>query len=159
MSINSVLPEKVAEAFKKSGRGWLVEHSSAAQILTQTTRDLGEFADEYQRRFGERPDPFALLDEIPHKGRAFFQVFVGTPITLDMRILIWRLLLGVELLAIRLDYKREGDFELVVALETHKGEREEYRSTNAWDFRVLRQVGLLSVDGQAILDGFFAFAQ
>jgi hypothetical protein len=119
-------------------------------------QEIDEFVTAYARRFHLTPEPFRLLQENPTKAAAFFQSFVGPPHSLDIRLLIWHLLAGANIVSVRLTYEKGGECGFVVRTETPYGEPEEFVSNDVWDFRLFRHIGLLGIDDRAILDGYYA---
>ena len=91
--------DQLKAALQTAGSGWLLDYwgGDAEKRLDQILVELNAFAAEYEQRFGEKPEPLALLHQDQHKGKAFFQAdtFVAS---VDMKILIWRILLGCEIL-------------------------------------------------------------
>ena len=151
---------KIADAFERSGCGWILKYPDRKEILAGVAQQIGEFISEYSRRFKETPDPFALLDQNPPNGAAFFQAFSGAKLSLDMRIMIWRMLLGSEILAVQFHYTRDQDAELRISIRSPYGDPEpDYCSKNLWDFAVLRHLGILTVNGNPVLDGYYALRQ
>lgn len=156
-AVNKTDPADVAAAFEKSGCGWVLKYVDRQQLLESVAQEIDEFRSEYNRRYRETPDPFLLLRENPLKAAAFFQAFTGARISLEMRILIWRILLGSEILAVHFDYAKDRgtDFRVVIRAP-YGGDREEYSSNSLWDSAILRHLGILAVGGQPTLYGYYA---
>ena len=155
-------PAQIEEAFKNTDCEWILDDSATSaadrgKLLIAVAAEIDEFCDEYEKRFAERPDPFDLLAENRDKGAAFFEMFSGPPLSVDMRILIWRILRGLEIRTIELNYdKREKKFAARIVIGTRDGDDEVYRSDHPWDFTLLRHLGMLTIDGRLVLDGYFA---
>lgn len=147
---------QVADAFERTGCGWILADPQKDRILAAVAREIDEFVAAYARRFHVTPEPFRLLQDNPTKAAAFFQSLVGPPHSLDIRLLIWHLLTGADIVSVRFTYARGGESTLVVQTETPYGEPAEFTSTSAWDFRLFRHIGLLGMNDRAILDGYYA---
>src|SRR5437899_13098459 len=97
---------QVKKAIEDAGESWLFSYwgADSERHLDGVRAQLTEFLDEYERRFGERPDPFTLLQTDPYKGKAFFQndTFM---VSVEMKILIWRILLGGEIVGVNFEYE------------------------------------------------------
>jgi hypothetical protein len=147
---------QVAEALEGTGCGWVLTDPQKDRILTGVAREIDEFVAAYAHRFHVTPEPFNLLQDNPTKAAAFFQAFVGPPHSLDIRLLIWHLLAGAEIVSVHFAYERRGESRLVVRTETPYEEPAQFVSNDVWDFRVFRHIGLLGIDNHAILDGYYA---
>ena len=149
---------RVKQALERSGYDWLFRFwgKTEDRNLDRIRADLKKFADEYRRRFGERPDPFDLLEVNPAKGAAFFH-----PDTLaasvDLKIAVWRILYGWEPVRVEFRYEAGKPTFLKVVLRPPYGhDEEEYASDHYADFRVLRHLGVGGVNDQLHLDGYYA---
>ncbi len=152
----TITPAQVADAFQRSGCAWILADPQKDRILAGVALEIDEFIAAYARRFRDTPDPFRLLEENPIKGAAFFQSFTGPPHSPDVRLLIWHLLIGAEIVSVNFSYQREGETELLIQTETPYGERAEFVSRSLWDFRLFRHIGILGVGDRPILDGYYA---
>lgn len=146
-------PKDVARAFKLSGCSWVLHMVDHTTLLQQAAHEIDEFIETCRARYGEVPDPFSLLEQNPSKGAAFFRIFVGVPITLDIRVLVWRLLLGASICSFSLQYRRGQQPQIRVELEEEHGRP--FESHSLWDFQALRNLGVLAIDGTPILDGYY----
>lgn len=157
-AVNKTNPADVAEAFEKSGCGWVLKYTDRQRLLDSVAQEIDAFLSEYNQRFKETPNPFALLNENPPKAAAFFQAFAGARISLEMRIMIWRILLGSDVLEVHFDYSKEKDkgTDFRVVLKPPHGEREEYCSKSLWDSAILRHLGILAIGGNPTLYGYYA---
>jgi hypothetical protein len=155
-AVNKTNPADVADAFEKSGCGWILKYADRQQLLDSVAQEIDEFLLAYERRFDEAPKPFELLKENPPKAAAFFQAFAGARISLEMRIGIWRILLGSEIVEVHFDYSRDQGTDFRVAIQTPYGDREEYSSQSLWDSAILRHLGILAVGGNPTLYGYYA---
>ena len=159
----STEPSEVARAFEMTGGGWVLEMSDRDDIIGQVAREIDEFIAAHKSRFGDEgpSDPFELLEANPSKAAAFFQTFTGATISTEMRVMVWEVLLGADILAVEFDHDRRRGTRLRVTLNSsRRSPREQsYASDNLWDFQIFRHFGLLGVDGVPILDGYYALSE
>ncbi len=148
-------PAQVEAAFGTTGCDWILAQTDRDKILVGVAKEIAELQSEYQRRFGESIDPFSLLTENRTKGSAFFQVFSGPPLSIDFRILVWRLLAGLEIRAVDMSYKSR-DLFIRIVIGQRDGDDEVYESQHPWDFAVLQHLGMLLVSGKLVLEGYYA---
>ncbi|MEO6809385.1 MAG: hypothetical protein ABI353_09775 [Isosphaeraceae bacterium] len=159
MSVTSI-QDRLKIAIMTSGETWLPESPEAVQrqLLDQIAQEIGAFQTEYKKRFGDEPDPFGLLATDPLMGRAFFQMDTLRT-SVEIKIMVWRLLLGCEFRRIHFDYDSDGKTVLTFALKTPYGEEEHYRGEPFRDFGVLRHLGMYATvpDNQFRVQGYYAF--
>ena len=110
---------------------------------------------------GPRLTPEALIEmsaRNPHKVRAFLQV-MGSVASPQILVMVWRILQGMGVAAIRMEYDADGAFHLYVRLSSHRvggTPGEEYESSNIDDSVVLRHLGRVKMGDKGIFDGFYA---
>jgi hypothetical protein len=158
-------PAKVRDALMRTGCESELEMAGekVGEYLVQVVSEIDEFVDEYTRRFGEVPDPFRLLDENPDKATAFFQAVAGSALSLEMRLMIWRVLAGARIVSVDLKYTRLKEARLRIVLNkrpataSENQNEEVFESDNLWDFQLLQHFAMLALNGKPILEGFFAF--
>src|SRR5438477_11872403 len=134
---------QVKQALENAGGSWLFDYwgDDTERHLEGVGAQIAEFADEYERRFGERPDPFLLLQTDLYKGKAFFQSDTFM-VSVEMKILIWRILMGGEIVRVKFDYEIFKQPHFSVILRTLSDEEDPpYVGTGIWDFKVLRHFG------------------
>lgn len=158
MTTHSLDRATVRDALGKTGSGWLLSYwgQDADKHLDKIVAELKGFVQEYRRRFKETPDLFDLVEGNPAKAAAFFQLDTLMA-SREMKIMVWRLLLGGEIAELEFRYKAGADTSFRVQLVSPYGEEETYQSEDASDLRVLRHVGLTGVGGQFALQGYYAF--
>lgn len=157
-------PSTFEETIRDAGEGWLIDSSAppeAAMIQIQQT--LAAVHQEAQRRLGDNAPNISeamLLNEYPRnpqRVKAFLQSLRGTR-SPDMLLMVWRILEGMSVKSIQMNYRQKQTFELEVVLSSPGGEGDEsYTTTNIRDFALLRHVGILEFDGKPIFDGFYLF--
>jgi hypothetical protein len=148
----------VRTALEKTGQDLFLRLWSrdGDQKLRKIAAGLKQFVHEYRRRFKETPDILGLLDENTPKARAFFH-FDTLMASCEMKIMVWRLLMGGEIRAVNFRYRAGKPSSLRVQLQLFSPpwRRETYESTEALDFRVLRHLGLAGEEGQGRLQGYY----
>jgi len=125
-----------------------LDDDGKSAYLKEVAKDIDDFRNEYERRFGEIPDPFEFLKENPQKGAAFVQWIAGEKLSPDVTIMIWRILAGAEILAVNYQYSKDNKSILEIELEPFPENRsgagrELYRSENASDFHLLAEFRML----------------
>ena len=148
----------VRAALEKTGSGWILSYwgQDADKYLDKLVAELKGFVQEYRRRFRETPDLLELVDVNPTKAAAFFQID-ALMASRDMKIMIWRILLGCEISELEFRYKAGEPASFNIRLVSPDGEEEAYQSNDASDVRILRHVGVTGTGGQSILQGYYAF--
>jgi hypothetical protein len=155
--MNTSMPVRLKQALEDSGNAWLLGYwgNDADAMLERAAEDLEAFLLEYERRFGERPDPFAFLQKDRLKAKAFFQLD-ALQASVEMKIMIWRILLGCDIVRVEFRYTQASVMELTATLKTPYEEEEIYRTTQSRDFRVLRHFGATEDNGHLVLQGYYA---
>src|SRR5216683_1251433 len=96
---------RLRKALERTGNTWLLNYwgGESEKQLKKIAKDLEGFQPNYERRFGETPDVLGLAEDNPTKAAAFFHLdtFLASS---EMKILIWRLMLGAEIDQIVLKY-------------------------------------------------------
>src|SRR5262249_36926182 len=97
---------RLKNALQQAGNAWLFRFwgPDEGRNLDRIRRDLEEFCREYEQRFQERPDPFNLLETNPWKGTAFFHADTLIA-SVEMKIVVWRVLMGCEIARIEFKYE------------------------------------------------------
>src|SRR5205823_1752583 len=128
---------RLQEALEKSGNHSLLDFwgTTADRHLKKITSQLEAFAREYKRRFKDVPDFFGLLDTNTAKAAAFFQADTLLA-SREMKIMIWRILVGCEIKQIELKYKAGSGLFLQMKLGSPTGEDETYTTRETSDCRV-----------------------
>jgi hypothetical protein len=151
--------EKLRKAIADAGGTWLPDDEEKFQVrmLDGFVDSLTRFRKEYSSRFGEMPDPFLLLEKDRQKGKAFFQFdTLGT--STEIKVMVWRILLGCEIKRIHFDYDFVGKAELKFWLQTPSGEEEgPYTGDPCEDFRVMRHFGIALYNERFVIQGYYAF--
>jgi len=159
MSATTVDTAPIKKALQRSGMEWIFSYWGAdeAKHLERARRSIERFRRAYRSRFGETPDPYELLEENPAKGAAFFQLD-ALLCSVEMKMMIWRIFLGCEIVGLDFRYRAGKPPQLVVRLRSPgSGDEETYLGQEADDFRVLRHFGFVSNGDQLFLQGYFPF--
>jgi len=148
------------------GRGlaWAVDMfaptSEAAAHYLKSLKDLEKYIE--QRRLGKIsffPDTLPqLLCISPYKADAFLQALVSIRST-PMLCVAWRILQGMQIAAIDMEYLQLSTFTLRVVLRSPYNQDEEYQSDDINDAVFLRHLGKSMVDDKPFFDGFYALRQ
>jgi hypothetical protein len=135
----------VRTALEKTGQDKVLRlwSKDSQHELRKAAAGLQRFVREYRNRFNETPDILGLLDENAAKARAFFH-FDTLTASCEMKIMVWRLLMGGEIRTVDFQYRAGKRSLLRVQLQLFSPpwHKETYESTEALDFRVLRHVGV-----------------
>lgn len=154
----AVSPAQVEDALRESGHGWVLDYwgNDQDKHVQGIAAKIEEFAAAYEKEFGETPDPFQLLKVNPTKGAAFFQITTFS-VSLRMRIMIWRILQGCRITKVDFKYEFDTPTHLAVTLETPDRNTDgPYVGSHPYDFRVLRSFGIVGVNDELVLDGYYA---
>lgn len=153
----SINAAAVRTALEKTGQDHVLRiwSKDGDQQLRKIAAGLNEFVREYRRRFNETPDILGLMDVDSLQRRGFFHRDTLMA-SCEMKMMVWRLLMGGEIRAVDFRYRAGKPCSLRVQLLSYlDSRRETYESTDALDFRVLRHVGLGGEQGQGRLQGYY----
>lgn len=163
--MSTAITDPFEAMIRDAGEDWLLDWYAPPQDALPHLREILRSADDVAReRLGgnaPRLTPEALVTmyaENPHKVRAFLQV-LGSVASPHMLVMVWRILHGMGIEAIRMGYDATEPFHLYVRLSSPyaHGTAEEYESSDIDDAVVLRHLGTLKMGNQGIFDGFYAF--
>jgi hypothetical protein len=147
---------------RDAGEGWILEWTpprsgaiNYIQQLIQSTEERGK------ERFGQNAPEIsentivAEYNANPEKIRAFLQA-LGSTQSADILLMVWRILEGMEIEDIKMEYSAQKSFNLQIRLVSpDSGSREEYRSEDIDDAAMLRHLGILKMGGKPVFDGFY----
>ncbi len=75
---------------------------------------------------------------------------------MDMLLMVWRILHGLSIREVTMNYVEQEAFRLVVTLaRPGQDDLETYSSDDINDAALLRHFGITTVDGRPLFDGFF----
>lgn len=146
--------------------GWMIDQFAPKdRAIPFLLEQLAHVAVEYRNRIpaysGISFSPETLAAEAernPHKIQAFFQALAITR-SPEMLVMVWRILQGLSIRKMEMNYQEQVTFSLVVVLARPGGEQDElesYRSQDINDAGLVRHFGIATVDGKPLFDGFFA---
>jgi len=143
--------------------GWMITLFEPPDRAIPDLMDRLELAaGEYRARI-EAAVPFtpeALVVEAeanPHKVRAFLQA-LATSRSADMLVMVWRILQGLNIHEVSMEYREVESFKLDVTLArpgNGQADLERYQSLDISDAALVRHFGITKVDGLPLFDGFF----
>lgn len=149
--------------------GWMIDQFAPKdRAIPFLLEQLAHVAVEYRNRIpaysGISFSPETLAAEAernPHKIQAFFQALAITR-SPEMLVMVWRILQGLSIRKMEMNYQEQVTFSLVVVLARPGGEQDElesYRSQDINDAGLVRHFGIATVDGKPLFDGFFALGR
>lgn len=154
--------EILEHLLKTNGLGWVIERFSPPDMAVPTYLEkIEKAAADYQIRV-KAVAPFlpeGLKDEQernPHKVLAFLQAlrFVHSP---EMLVMVWRILQGLTIRDVRLNYHLRESFQLRIDLMLPGTDVEEtFQSQHIHDAVLLRHLGVSLINGKPLYEGFFA---
>jgi hypothetical protein len=156
--------ETLRNLFTECDVGWVFEEEGdedASKRAQQISAEMYALAQHYANTLGERrplPEP---IDRLILSDVARFKPLVQSfapPLTTEIRTLIFCLLDGAHIEAIRFEYdfKQRAHLEVEVGYDNFGG-RACFRSDEVWDVEVLRHFGVFKVRGKPVIDGYYAF--
>lgn len=144
-------------AIDKAGGEWIsrVWGKDRNEILDRIHKDIDDFTKEYERRFGDKADPWELLKLNPTKAAAFFHMDTLSA-SVEMKLMVWRVLLGCEIVEVKFAYQVGAMSKLFIKLRAPYGQKpEDYESDFPRDFAVLRHLGTTVSGGKLVLQGYY----
>ncbi len=153
------------ETIRNAGEGWLIDmFSPPNEAMNHIHNTLAAVREEATKRFGNNSPTLTeeslIQDYNQHSQqvRGFFQALGGTR-TPEMLLMVWRIIQGMEVKTIQLNYSRKESFKLQVILETPSGEEDPpYQSNSINDFALLRHLGIIEINGLPSFNGFYALS-
>jgi hypothetical protein len=137
--------------------GWVFEED-AAERAQQSLREMDEVDRLFDDTFGRPIDP--RLAEAICQDVARFKPLVQTfasSMTTPIRTMVYCILDGAQVKAIRFEYRLKACAHLEVDVEYDSGERATFKSDNLWDAEALRHFGLMKMGDKPVIDGYYAF--
>ena len=156
--------ESFERVIRDSGEGWLIDMFAPSHEAIPHLVNTVERASAYGRKRLQGNAPNISVDAIvtehennPLRARAVIQV-LGATATPAMLVMAWRIMQGMEVHEVDMSHRRLETFNLRVVLRAQyeDGELEVYESNEINDFKMLRHIGISSVNGKPMLDGFYA---
>lgn len=161
--MSETMTDPLEQLIRQAGEGWMIDwFAPRHQAIPHLRRALEQADQRAVQRFGEHEPRLtveALLHEQkgnPHRVRALLQILpaVRSP---DMLVMAWRIMQGMNIDSIRMEYEQEQSFLLRVRLKSmYEGnEPEEYETTDIDDAVVLRHFGIMKMNDRPVFDGFY----
>lgn len=154
--------QTLEEIIRHAREDWLVQYfappSEEIGHIRRTLEDVTRLAVE--RLGGDAPDVRepALVKEYerhPVQVKAFLQALGGTR-TAAMLLMAWRVIQGMEIKTVYMEYLRRDSFRLRVILGSpYSNNDEEYESPNINDFSLLRHFAVMEINHKPVFDGFY----
>jgi len=150
--------------FRDSGLGWMIDSSSPPDVVfNHFEKTLANVSQLAQKRLGPKAlslNSDAILAEYernPSRIKGFLQAF-GSTSSPEMLLMVWRILQGMEIAEMRMNYSAQKDFFLEAKLTSPYGEEEKteiYQSTDIEDAALLRHLGIMKMDDKPLFAGFY----
>ncbi len=163
MSTIAESPAILERLLRDSDLGWMIDmYTPRERAVSFLLEQLDRLAAEFRARFryDESFTPETLSAEAernPHKIRAFLQA-LGVSGNPDMLLMVWRILQGLSIREVAMNYRELEAFSLRVTLARPGEEQDEpetYSTRDINDAALLRNFGITTVDGRPLFDGFF----
>ncbi len=150
------------DLFAQCDVGWVFEgegDESASERARQIVGQMSALTQKYEEKVGsdlpETVERRILSDVVRFK--PLVQSFASPDMTSEMRTMIFCLLNGGQVRAIKFEYKLKQRAHLEVEIVTGAGKAIHFESDELWDAEVLRHFGLAKLSGSPFIDGYYAF--
>ncbi len=161
MSTISDAPAILEQLLRDNDLGWMIDmYAPRERAVPFLLQQLDRLTLESRARFGytESFSPEMLTAESgrnPHKVRAFLQA-LGVSGNPDMLLMVWRILQGMSIREVAMNYHELQAFSLSVTLaRPGADELETYSTHDINDAALVRNFGITTVDRRPLFDGFF----
>ncbi len=149
---------RLVQTFEAAGVGWLFKDAREERIA-RLAQDIEAVQGHYEQKLSRQMQP-SLLEQLEADTSAFkplIQAF-ASPMTLEMRTMIYCVLKGAAVEHVSYDYSAQSRSSLRIELELpSSGERVSFQSDEVWDYEVLRHFGTAKKGGRPLIDGYWAF--
>jgi hypothetical protein len=161
--VSKTTASNLEEALRQSGEGWVIDWFSpkdqALDYLRKTFEDINEAAKLRGLESTVKISEQGLVAEYnrnPPRIKAFFQALAGIR-TAEMLLMVWRIMQGMLIKKVNIDYTMDSHFFISVTLESPYGEEDApYESTQINDGVLLRHFGIIEINSLPRYDGFYA---
>jgi hypothetical protein len=143
--------------------GWMIDmYAPRERAIPFLLEQLANLTTAFQSRFKYEvsftPETLkAEAERNPHKIRAFLQA-LGVSRNPDILLMVWRILQGLSIREVAMNYREQEKFSLSVTL-ARPGEGQDaletYDTHDIKDAALLSNFGIMTVNGQPLFDGFF----
>lgn len=148
---------QLREVFEQCDVGWVFDEN-ASERAKQILIEMHEADRVFNEKIGRPLDP-PLAEAIPAdvaRLKALVQTF-ASPMTAPIRAMVYCILDGAQVKAIRFDYRFKARAHLEVDVEYDSGEAATFTSDNLYDAEALRHFGLMKMGEAPVMDGYYAF--
>ncbi|HEX4000668.1 MAG TPA: hypothetical protein VHX65_19120 [Pirellulales bacterium] len=150
------------DAIRRSGEGWIIDSfapkGSGYNYVLGTLQRVSELATSRLGTSAPDLSPQAVVDEFernPSRVRGFFQILGGSR-TPKMLLMVWRVMQGMEIDEVELNYRRQKQFHVRIVLVSPHGEEDvPYESSDINDFAIFWHIGTLQINNRPVFDGFY----
>lgn len=156
-------PATLERLLRDNDLGWIIDmHAPRDRAIPVLLQQLARLTAEFQSRFKYEvsfaPETLrAEAERNPQKIRAFLQA-LGASGNRDMLLMVWRILQGLSIKEVTMNYREQESFSLKITLarpgEDENGQ-EAYHSNDINDAALLRHFGITTLNGRPLFDGFF----
>jgi hypothetical protein len=156
-------PAILERLLRDNDLGWMIDMYAPSKravpfLLEQLAKLTADFQSRFRYEVSFAPETLrAEAERNPHKVRAFLQA-LGVSGSPEMLLMVWRILQGLSIREVAMNYREHRDFSLSVTL-ARKGEGQDeletYHTKDINDAALLRHFGITTMDGRPLFDGFF----
>jgi hypothetical protein len=156
-------PAILEQLIRDNDLGWMIDmyappDRALPSLIEQLTRLTAEFGNRFRYEVSFAPEQLRTeAERNPHKIRAFLQALAANG-SMDMLLMVWRILQGLSIRGVTMNYVEQQAFSLVVTLARpgqDQDDLETYSSSDINDAALLRHFGITTLDGRPLFDGFF----
>jgi|GEM_PF-827911 len=136
---------------------WIATAGGEDKLLDHLTEMMTKFSQRLFEKTKIKTEPFSifeLYDQRRTQVRSFLQALVSSAST-DMLVMTWRIIQGMNVKTVEMQYEMEQTFRLKVILSSPYGAAEEYESPDIDDAALLRHIGIMKMDGAPVFHGFY----
>jgi hypothetical protein len=160
--MNEAQPENLEQLIRVCGEDWIIDSFSPKDKALDYLRKALEAANKeairrgLSARFSEK-SLVATYRGHAAQVEAFLQALGATQDPV-MLVMVWRILQGMTISSVSMDYKNLESFKLRVVLASpyEDPSTEEYISTDINDAWLLRHFGIMTMGVKPVFDGFYA---
>ena len=160
--MNPESPAILERLLRDNDLGWMIDMYAPREraipfMLEQLTKLTTEFRTRFQHEVSFTPETLeAEAKSNPHKIRAFLQA-LGVNGNSDMPLMVWRILQGLGIRKVTMNYNEQEAFSLDVTLARPGEEpdnRDMFHTENINDAALLRHFGITTLNKRPLFDGF-----
>ena len=155
-------PAILEQLIRENDLGWMIDMYAPPDpavpfLITQLTGLTAEFRNRFRYDVSFAPNNFAQRQRATRikSGPSSRLAASGS---MDMLLMVWRILQGLSIRDVKMNYVEQKAFKLVVTLAgpgQDQTDLETYSSEDINDAALLRHFGITTVDGRPLFDGFF----